>query len=162
MLGKWWLLPAGGAGEPGEAAEGNGAAGKVHLSRTRQKKWAKIDPLSSFSSCPRISQSGEGGRAARWAAPWPDPGRPSARPGRPFGPPFGPPLFLKGGPRRPGRPGGHQGGPQAFRAARRTRDVKPVAVGSAAMAASKAVQLHSSALELGGAGLPSRRSTSLA
>ena len=70
----------------------------------------------------------------------------------------------------PGRRGGEgdppctrgQGGPQALRAARRTRDVKPVAVGSAAMAASKAVQLHSSALELGGAGLPSRRSTSLA
>ena len=108
-----------GAGEPGEAAEGNGVAGKVHLSRTRQKKWAKIDPLSSFSSCPRISQSGEGGRAARWAARWPDPGRPSARPGRPFGPPFGPPLFLKGGPRRPGRPGGHQGGRAALRAALR-------------------------------------------
>ena len=36
------FIPAGGvawgAGEPGEAAEGNGAAGKVHLSRTRQKK----------------------------------------------------------------------------------------------------------------------------
>ena len=68
---------------------------------------------------------------------------------------------------RPGSPqGGPQGGPQALRAApsvpRRTRDVKPVAVGSAAMAASKAVPLHSAALELGGAGLPSRRSTLLA
>ena len=50
-----------GPGEPREAAEGNGAAGKVHLSRTRQKEMGKlIDPLSSFSSCPRISQSGEG------------------------------------------------------------------------------------------------------
>ena len=68
MSGKWWLLRAGVAGEPGEAAEGHGAAGKVHLSRTRQKKWAKIGPLSPFSSCPRISQSGQGARAALWAA----------------------------------------------------------------------------------------------
>ena len=47
MVGKWWLLRAGGAGEPGEAAEGNGAAGKVHISPTRPKEWAKIDPLST-------------------------------------------------------------------------------------------------------------------
>jgi len=63
VSGKWWLLRAGGAGEPGEAAEGHGAAGKVHLSRTRQKKRAKIGPLSPVSSCPRISQSGQGARA---------------------------------------------------------------------------------------------------
>ena len=108
MSGKWWLLRAGGAGEPGEAAEGHGAAGKVHLSRTRQKKWAKIGPLSPFSSCPRISQSGQGARAALWAALWPDSGRPSAGPGRPFGPP----LVLRGGPKgRPGRPGGPAGRP---------------------------------------------------
>ena len=66
------FLRAGGAGEPGEAAEGHGAAGKVHLSRTRQKKWAKIGPLSAFSSCPRISQSGQGARAALWVTLWPD------------------------------------------------------------------------------------------
>ena len=100
MSGKWWLLRDGGAGEPGEAAEGHGAAGKVHLSRTRQKEWAKIGPLSPFSSCPRISQSGQGARAALWAALWPDSGRPSAGPGRPFGPP----LVLRGGPK--GRPSG--------------------------------------------------------
>ena len=106
MSGKWWLLRAGGAGEPGEAAEGHGAAVKVHLSRTRQKK--KIGPLSPFSSCPRISQSGQGARAALWAALWPDSGRPSAGPGRPFGPP----LVLRGGPKgRPGRPGGPAGRP---------------------------------------------------
>ena len=93
MSGKWWLLRAGGAGELGEAAEGHGAAGKVHLSRTRQKKWAKIGPLSPFSSCPRISQSGQGARAALWAALWPDSGRPSAGPGLPFGPP----LVLRAG-----------------------------------------------------------------
>eukprot|EP00964_Phaeocystis_antarctica_P076135 scaffold47052_cov49-Phaeocystis_antarctica.AAC.1 len=77
----------------------------------------KKRPLGSFSSCPRIPQSGQGGRAALWAALRADPGHPSARLGRPFGPPFGPPFFLKGGPRRPGRPGGPQGGPQALRAA---------------------------------------------
>ena len=66
------FLRAGGAGEPGEAAEGHGAAGKVHLSRTRQKKWAKIGPLSAFSSCPRISQSGQGARAALWVTLWLD------------------------------------------------------------------------------------------
>ena len=43
---SWWLLRAGGAGEPGEAAEGHGAAGKVHLSRTRQRKWGHR-PLAS-------------------------------------------------------------------------------------------------------------------
>eukprot|EP00964_Phaeocystis_antarctica_P037647 scaffold21514_cov57-Phaeocystis_antarctica.AAC.1 len=114
--------------------------------------------MGSFSSCPRIPQSGQGGRAALWAALRADPGRPSARLGRPFGPPFGPPFFLKGGPRRPGRPGGPQGGPQALRAAPRpsgrplrTRDVKPATVGSTAMASSKAVQLDSAALEFGGA-----------
>ena len=89
MPGKWWLLRAGGAGEPaGEAAEGSGAVGKVHLTRTRKNSWAEIGPLSSFSSCPCISHSGQGGRAAPWAALWPDPGRPLARPGPPFGPPF--------------------------------------------------------------------------
>ena len=73
----------------------------MHLSRTRQKNWAKIGPLSPFSSCPRISQSGQGARAALWAALWPDSGRPSAGPGRPEGPP----LVLRGGPKgRPGRP----------------------------------------------------------
>ena len=103
-------------------------------------------------------------------------GGPLARPWPPFGParaalraalraaPFfeGRPEAAGPAGRPSGRPGGPQGGPQALRAARRTRDVKPVAVGSAAMAASKAVQLHSAALEHGGAGLPSRRSTSLA
>jgi hypothetical protein len=90
------------------AAAGHGAVGKVHLSGRPQKKWAKITPLSPFSSCPRISQSGQGARAALWAALWPDPGRPSARPGRPFGPP----LVLRGGPKgRPGRPGGPKGRP---------------------------------------------------
>ena len=79
-----------------------------YLSRTRQRKWAKIGPLSPFSSCPRISQSGQGARAALWAALWPDSGRPSAGPGRPFGPP----LVLRGGPKgRPGRPGGPKGRP---------------------------------------------------
>ena len=58
--------------------------------------------LSAFSSCPRISQSGQGARAALWAALWPDSGRPSAGPGRPFGPP----LVLRGGPK-----GGSKGGP---------------------------------------------------
>jgi len=121
VSGKWWLLRAGGAGEPGEAAEGHGAAGKVHLSRTRQKKWAKVGPLSPFSSCPRISQSGQGARAALWAALWPDSGRPSAGPGRPFGPP----LVLRGGlaalwaalRAAPFSKGGPSGGPFSVRAA---------------------------------------------
>ena len=121
MSGKWWLLRAGGAGEPGEAAEGHGAAGKVHLSRTRQKKWAKIGPLSPFSSCPRISQSGQGARAALWAALWPDSGRPSAGPGRPIGPP----LVLRAGlaalraalRAAPFSKGGPSGGPFSVRAA---------------------------------------------
>jgi len=93
-------------------------------------------------------------------------GRPLARPWPPFGPARAALVraapFLKGGPRRPG-------GRAALRAALRpsgrpcrTRDVKPVAVGCAAMAASKAVPLHSAALGLGGAGLPNRRSTLLA
>ena len=69
----------GGAGEPGEAAEGNEAAGKVHLSRTRQKKRAKINPLSSFSSCPRISQRGEGRAAGRAAGRLAGPGQPLGR-----------------------------------------------------------------------------------
>jgi hypothetical protein len=34
--GRWWLLRAGGSGEPGEAAEGHGAARKVLLTRPRQ------------------------------------------------------------------------------------------------------------------------------
>ena len=87
------------------------AGGKVHLSRTLQKEWAKIDPLGSFSSCPRIPQSGQGGRAALWAALRADPGRPSARLGRPA-------LFFEGRPeaagpawRPSGRPSGPQGGP---------------------------------------------------
>ena len=121
MSGKWWLLRAGGAGELGEAAEGHGAAGKVHLSRTRQKEWAKIGPLSPFSSCPRISQSGQGARAALWAALWPDSGRPSAGPGRPFGPP----LVLRAGlaalraalRAAPFSKGGPSGGPFSVRAA---------------------------------------------
>ena len=115
----------------------------MHLSRTHQKEWAKIDPLGSFSSCPRIPQSGQGGRAALWAALRADPGRPSAR--------LGPPFFLKGG-------RGSRAGLAALRAALRpsgrplrTRDVKPAAVGSTAMASSKAVQLDSAALEFGGA-----------
>ena len=78
----------------------------MHLTRPPQRKWAKITSVGPISSCPRIPQSGEGGRAARWAALWPPSGGPSGRLGRPFGPPFSPPLFLKGGPRRPGRPGG--------------------------------------------------------
>ena len=107
----WWLLRAGGAGEPGEAAEGHGAAGKVHLSRTRQKKWAKIGPLSPVSSCPRISQSGqgatEGGPVGRPLARfWPPFGRaraarraatcPEGRPGGPAGRPSGRPFFEAG------------------------------------------------------------------
>ena len=122
MSGKWWLLRAGGAGELGEAAEGHGAAGKVHLSRTRQKKWAKIGPLSPFSSCPRISQSGQGARAALWAALWPDPGRPG-RPGGPAGRPSGRPFFEGRPERRPffckGRPHFEGGRPAATRAAPR-------------------------------------------
>jgi len=141
VSGKWWLLRAGGAGEPGEAAEGHGAAGKVHISRTRQNKWAKIGPLSPFSSCPRISQSGQGARAALWAALWPDSawppfGRaraalraatcPEGRPGGPVGRPSGRPFFEGRPERRPffckSRPhfeGGRPvGGPSAMVAAR--------------------------------------------
>ena len=50
------------------------AGGKVHLSRTLQKEWAKIDPLGSFSSCPRIPQSGQGGIQPCFPA-WIDPSR---------------------------------------------------------------------------------------
>ena len=82
MVGKWWLLRAAGHGEPGQAAEGNGAAGKVLLTRPPQKKWAKITPVSPISSCPRIPQSGEDRAAGRAAGRLAGPGQP---PGRPLG-----------------------------------------------------------------------------
>ena len=133
MSGKWWLLRAGGAGEPGEAAEGHGAAGKVHLSRTRQKKWAKIGPLSPFSSCPRISQTEWSGReggpvcgppsgptlaALRPPGPaWRLTGGPAGRPsGRPFfeGRPERRPFFCKGRPHfEGGRPAATRAAPPA-------------------------------------------------
>ena len=116
MSGKWWLLRAGGAGELGEAAEGHGAAGKVHLSRTRQKQIGKNrSPEPVFELPAHFTEwSGrEGGpvgrplarlwppfgraRAALRAATCPE-GRPEGPPGpawRPEGPPFGPPLFRR-------------------------------------------------------------------
>ena len=141
------------------AAAGHGAVGKVHLSGRPQKKWAKITPLSPFSSCPRISQSGQGARAALCAALWPDPGRPSARPGRPFGPP----LVLRAGlaarraARRAEGPPFRPRGPPFHRARVEGlgKRVRPVAV--AAMAASAVmVKLDSAALEIAGAWLAKR------
>ena len=137
----------------------------MHLSCTRQKEWAKIDPLSSFSSCPRIPQSGQGGRAALWAALRADPGRPSARPWRPFGPP----LVLRAWPGRPlGRPGARlaalrpglaatwREGKAAGRASEgRGKRFKPVAVVTMA-ASTAAAQFDSAALEISGAWLLKR------
>eukprot|EP00964_Phaeocystis_antarctica_P045977 scaffold26511_cov64-Phaeocystis_antarctica.AAC.4 len=84
-------------------------------------------------------------------------GRPPGRPWPPFGPAraalraaLRPATFFEGRPEAAGRPSGRPSGPQGGPPLR-TRDVKPVAVGSTAMAASKAVQLDSAALEFGGA-----------
>ena len=74
----WWTLRAGGSGEPGEAAEGNGAVGKVHLTRTRAI-WGggkNRFPELVFELPAHFTECGQGGRAAPWAALWPDPGRP--------------------------------------------------------------------------------------
>ena len=75
MAGKWWILRDGGAGEPGEAAEGHGAQENFFLhAPATTTNGAKITPVSPISRCPRAFHRVV--RARRPAA------RPAAWPGR--------------------------------------------------------------------------------
>jgi len=75
VAGKWWILRDGGAGEPGEAAEGHGAQENFFLhAPATTTNGAKITPVSPISRCPRAFHRVV--RARRPAA------RPAAWPGR--------------------------------------------------------------------------------
>ena len=94
MAGKWWILRDGGAGEPGEAAEGHGAQENFFLhAPATTTNGAKITPVSPISRCPRAFHRVVRARrpAARPAA-WP--GRASRRLAGPGRPP-GRPLFTR-------------------------------------------------------------------